>query len=673
MLAGVKRLLFCSVDDVSDIVFVSDGIVGDISTSEWTELNIDPFSSNVKEDKKDDVNGVYYNLSISAQAHGSYLGVVLAEMHESLFIVLVQDNDDNWKLYGLQDFGVRFDNTHNSGKKPGDKTGYQIKFSAKLPVRSSYLYNEDLINEIDKVKSTLTKQLVITGQKGPKGEKPCHRWVGSSIQFQNPDGSWGELKEVKGLFPAHEWIDTSLRIQNPDGSWGELKDLRGLEGVNSKGIDVQALSSYLNKYKYVTEDWVNKQNFGSGETDLSTVWGKKDIPNLDKLRIDADGNLYVPGNVCAFADSDYLSKIVDSLPIASTSSKGIAQFSDSQFTVVNGIVSINENYIGGGLDESALASWLNNHSYATESWVNSKGYLTSHQSLSGLALKEHTHSQYVSSSTLNGYATESWVKSSAWTHSSVPNLDRLTIDTKGNLLVPGNVIAFSDMSIVPSLSDVFYKRQFYLAIESNNEINGVHGGIHIGYKNTTEIQLGYNGAPVFVNREKVVTEKDINSSRAARFIMLPTYVAVRTPNMTKSQYYEFWNSGVGWSSIYCGDIRSQGNVTSTSDMRLKSFKAPLKSVLKNIDELSTFYYYWKDKAKYDSNLHLGLSAQEVDILFPEFVNHGDILSLDYGKLGAVVAIKGLQEVNSWMCTSDKRILELEKQVSKLKNQLKYVA
>jgi hypothetical protein len=36
------------------------------------------------------------------------------------------------------------------------------------------------------------------GQPGPRGPKPAHRWTGTSIQFENPDGSWGELVELKG-------------------------------------------------------------------------------------------------------------------------------------------------------------------------------------------------------------------------------------------------------------------------------------------------------------------------------------------------------------------------------------------------------------------------------------------------------------------------------------------
>lgn len=51
-----------------------------------------------------------------------------------------------------------------------------------------------------------------------------------------------------------------------------------------------------------------------------------------------------------------------------------------QALVYNGTTWVNQA-IQTGLDEAALASYLTTHSYATQSWVESKGYLTTHQSL----------------------------------------------------------------------------------------------------------------------------------------------------------------------------------------------------------------------------------------------------------------------------------------------------
>lgn len=36
------------------------------------------------------------------------------------------------------------------------------------------------------------------GEQGPKGDKPAHEWQGTSLRFENPDGSWGAYVNLKG-------------------------------------------------------------------------------------------------------------------------------------------------------------------------------------------------------------------------------------------------------------------------------------------------------------------------------------------------------------------------------------------------------------------------------------------------------------------------------------------
>lgn len=51
--------------------------------------------------------------------------------------------------------------------------------------------------------------------------------------------------------------------------------------------------------------------------------------------------------------------------------------------------------------------------YATQQWVESKGYLTS-TGMSGLATQSWVSSNFLSTTALNGYATESWVESKGY-------------------------------------------------------------------------------------------------------------------------------------------------------------------------------------------------------------------------------------------------------------------
>lgn len=36
------------------------------------------------------------------------------------------------------------------------------------------------------------------GPQGPKGDKPAHEWQGTRLRFENPDGSWGDLIDLRG-------------------------------------------------------------------------------------------------------------------------------------------------------------------------------------------------------------------------------------------------------------------------------------------------------------------------------------------------------------------------------------------------------------------------------------------------------------------------------------------
>ena len=102
-----------------------------------------------------------------------------------------------------------------------------------------------------------------------------------------------------------------------------------------------------------------------------------------------EGNLVVKGGVTMYAlDEVTVDSIIDSLPLASTSQYGIAKFNPSNFFInKDGFVTI----IGGsgGLDTEELAEYLATNKYATQGWVEGKGYITS--------------------SALSGYATQSWV------------------------------------------------------------------------------------------------------------------------------------------------------------------------------------------------------------------------------------------------------------------------
>ena len=91
------------------------------------------------------------------------------------------------------------------------------------------------------------------GEKGEQGDPPAHQWTGASLQFENPNGSWGNLVDLKGDMgpqgvqgpqgirgeqgekgdrgtpPNHNWMGSELQFENTDGSWGMQICVWGLD------------------------------------------------------------------------------------------------------------------------------------------------------------------------------------------------------------------------------------------------------------------------------------------------------------------------------------------------------------------------------------------------------------------------------------------------------------
>ena len=97
-----------------------------------------------------------------------------------------------------------------------------------------------------------------------------------------------------------------------------------------------------------------------------------------------------------------------------------------------------------------------------------------------------------------------------------------------------------------------------------------------------------------------------------------------------------------------GSFFASGNIIAFSDGRLKTDVRPMSaSILEKVNQLTPNYYNWKDKSK-DQTKQLGFVAQEVQKLFPEWVEKSDdnILGINYNKMGTIIAVKGIQELSS---------------------------
>lgn len=100
----------------------------------------------------------------------------------------------------------------------------------------------------------------------------------------------------------------------------------------------------------------------------------------------------------------------------------------------------------------------------------------------------------------------------------------------------------------------------------------------------------------------------------------------------------------GASGAFKAYVRqTDGAWVQSSDSRLKEQIKPVESVLAKVSQLKISRYFYKTDTLH-ANQQMGLIAQEVLPLFPEFVTqNGEYYGINYGGL-SVVAIKAIQEL-----------------------------
>ena len=159
--------------------------------------------------------------------------------------------------------------------------------------------------------------------------------INPDIEFGGGASSWGELEGKP------EWITNT----KPTYDYSEIN--------GTPDLSKYALSDDLKKYVPINEytEIIGLKNFTKGlQIDGLGITKSQD----DVIYI--NGNLAVRGGITMYAtDAIDVPSIIDALPIASSSAKGIASFNPNDFSVVDGYVS----FIGkGGVDDSVLSNYL---------------------------------------------------------------------------------------------------------------------------------------------------------------------------------------------------------------------------------------------------------------------------------------------------------------------------
>lgn len=134
-----------------------------------------------------------------------------------------------------------------------------------------------------------------------------------------------------------------------------------------------------------------------------------------------------------------------------------------------------------------------------------------------------------------------------------------------------------------------------------------------------------------------------------------------------------WNMWIDGSNSFVIDVTSVGARATlveksgndwviASDMRLKNYISKINNVLEKIENIEVFRYTFKNG---DSGENIGVSAQAVQSVFPEFVSVIDqkdgmnILGVSYSNLATLVSINGLKELHSLHKSLDTRVSTIE--------------
>jgi hypothetical protein len=91
---------------------------------------------------------------------------------------------------------------------------------------------------------------------------------------------------------------------------------------------------------------------------------------------------------------------------------------------------------------------------------------------------------------------------------------------------------------------------------------------------------------------------------------------------------------IGGAKTFTSNVTAPGFFQS-SDIRLKNVIEPLKINIKDILNIPSFYFTYKDKD--NKRVNVGTSAQEVQKVFPEIVSTDSkgTLSVEYDKFGLI--------------------------------------
>ena len=120
------------------------------------------------------------------------------------------------------------------------------------------------------------------------------------------------------------------------------------------------------------------------------------------------------------------------------------------------------------------------------------------------------------------------------------------------------------------------------------------------------------------------------------------------------------------NTFITGTCTSTGGFFDTSDERLKNFENEINVNLDDIKNIKKTYFYYKHDNEKEK--HIGVSAQDIEKIYPEITNTNSdgYLTVDYSKL-SVIALKAVDVLHEENTNLKLKLIDLEKRLNKLEN------
>lgn len=271
---------------------------------------------------------------------------------------------------------------------------------------------------------------------------------------------------------------------------------------------------------------------------------------------------------------------------------------------------------------------------------------------------------------LSGYATQSWVQSQGYL-TSVPAQSWASITGKPSTFTPADHTHSADditsgTLAIARIPTGTTSSTVALGNHTHSNYLSTNGGSLSGdlSMDTNRINfagqlLGVSSKGLCINNNKILTEANYSDYISST----DTKNTTGTSNSTSKLYLAggtsqsstgvqtYSNSAVYTQNgqLYATQMNATNGFYETSDARLKNFKDDIKA-LDVVSNIPTKYFTWKKDEiaeNMDPVLHIGTSAQEIQKFYPDLVTADEdgILSVDYARL-SIIALAAIKELKA---------------------------